>query len=100
MTRRLSFVLAATLIAAVALAVSPPPPAAADALQCMAQCLRDEGKDEKEKCKLRCADVPTPNMARPGNKDCMAVYKQCKKACQKGDKACRKACKTALTNCV
>ncbi len=93
----------AALLAAIALclsavqAVPAPALASAELMQCMVDCIKSEGKDEKDTCKSRCADIPIS--ADPQNKDCMAIYKQCKKACEK-DKECRQICKDALTNCV
>jgi len=69
----------------------------ADVLQCMADCIKSEGKAEKATCKSRCADIPVST--QPENKDCMATFKQCKKTCE-GDKDCKKVCKTTLLNCV
>ncbi|MEQ8665887.1 MAG: hypothetical protein RIC16_09185 [Rhodospirillales bacterium] len=64
-------------------------------LQCMTQCIKQEGEDEYDTCKLRCANVP---MEGGQQQDCMAVFKDCKKAC--GDNnACRKECKGALMTC-
>jgi len=66
-------------------------------LQCMEKCIREEGKDEKDTCKLRCAKIPSQGAQQ---KDCMGVYKQCKKNCPSATKkACRKQCKKQLTSC-
>ena len=64
-------------------------------LQCMTQCLKHEGEDAYDTCKVRCANVPT---GVPQDHDCMGDFKQCKKACD-GNKACKKECKAALMTC-
>jgi hypothetical protein len=66
-------------------------------LQCMSDCIIQEGEDEKATCKQRCAKIMI-DMNQGQNKDCMAVYKQCKKDCD--SKACKKDCKNDLMNCV
>ena len=66
-------------------------------MQCMEQCIRNEGKDEKDTCKMRCANVGTHG---GGKRDCGQDYRACKKACPKKDKACAKVCKNTLMNCV
>jgi len=64
-------------------------------MQCMEQCIRNEGSSEKATCKSRCAG----NMSKRSKKrDCMGVYKQCKSACGKGKK-CKRACKQNLMSC-
>jgi hypothetical protein len=93
MPRRYSTILAFLFLVAATLILPSGPSNAGDAtqllaandpvIQCMAECIRTEGKDEK------------------GGGDCMAVYKQCKKDCPKATKkACRKQCKKRLTSCV
>lgn len=69
-----------------------------DALQCMADCMIKEGYDAKDICKQQCSKIQI-DMNQHQNKDCMAIYKQCKKDCD-GDNVCRKTCKTNLLNCV
>jgi hypothetical protein len=72
-----------------------------DLMKCMEQCLRYEGKDQKETCKMRCADIPSvtgPGSRQGGQHDCMGQYKACQKDCGK-DRDCQKACKTQLMNC-
>ena len=64
-------------------------------MQCMEKCIREEGKDQKDTCKSRCATIPTKGAKK---KNCMGIYKQCKKNCKK-NKTCRKACKKALNTC-
>lgn len=64
-------------------------------LQCMTQCIKQEGEDNYDTCKLRCASVP---LQTPQGHDCMGDFKQCKKACS-GNKDCRKECKAALMTC-
>jgi len=99
MTRRISIYLA--IVAAIFLVIanlySPPASASAELMQCMIDCIKSEGKDEKDTCKTKCADVPIS--ADPQNHDCMAIYKQCKAVCD-GDKSCKKVCKDGLMNCV
>ena len=96
--------LAISLFAAFVLAAAAfPAPAFAqtDIMKCMEQCLRYEGKDQKETCKLRCADIPSvtgPGSRPPGQQDCMGQYKACQRDCGK-DRECHKACKTQLMNC-
>ena len=65
-------------------------------LQCMTQCIKQEGEDEYDTCKLRCASVPLEGGGQ--QHDCMGVYKDCKKACGNNN-ACRKECKAALMTC-
>lgn len=111
MPRRYSTIPAFLFLVAASLILPSGPSNAGDAtqllaandpvMQCMAECIRTEGKDEKDACKLKCANVPTPTMNQQGGGDCMAVYKQCKKDCPKATKkACRKQCKKRLTSCV
>ena len=71
-------------------------------MQCMEKCMRHEGADTaatkttaKTTCKSRCATIPTKSAKK---KNCMGLYKQCKKNCKK-EKPCRKACKKALNTC-
>ena len=71
-------------------------------MQCMEKCMRHEGADTaatkttaKATCKSRCATIPTKGAKK---KNCMGIYKQCKKNCKK-NKTCRKACKKALNTC-
>jgi hypothetical protein len=68
-------------------------------MQCMEKCIRDEGKSEKATCKSRCANVPSAFGKQPKQRDCMAVYKGCKKNCPKRDKKCNRACKANLMQC-
>ena len=69
-------------------------------MQCMEKCVRTYGSDEKDSCKLQCS----ANMSTKGNqKDCMAIYKTCRKGCGKNKatkKACTKTCRKAKQNCV
>lgn len=71
-----------------------------DLMKCMEKCVRTNGKDEKDSCKLSC----TANMSMQGEKkDCMAIYKSCRKGCGKNKatkKACKKTCRKAKQNCV
>ena len=64
-------------------------------INCMTECIRTEGKSQKEKCKWRCA-----NVSNPSNKiqDCMAIYKGCFNTCGP-NKSCRVVCKKQLMNC-
>lgn len=101
MFRRIQKTLAITaalafLFAAIS-TVPTPVIASAEVMQCMIDCIKAEGKAEKDTCKTRCADVPIS--ANPEAHDCMAMFKQCKKVCE-SDKECKKICKTALLNCV
>ena len=90
--------------AALAVAVVAPAPAPAqqqDMMQCMERCLRYEGRDAKDTCKLRCADVPSvtgPGGRPPGERDCMARFKACGKDCGP-DRKCAAACKAELMSC-
>lgn len=101
MFRRIQKTAAALAVAVLFLGagVSAPAPAFASAelMQCMVDCIMTEGKDEKDTCKSRCADISIS--ADPENRDCMAIYKQCKKVCE-SDKECKQICKDALLNCV
>lgn len=101
MMRTTSFGLAIALFIA---GLTPPLPAHAGdtqlaqqdgLLQCMTHCIKTEGEDEYDTCKLRCANVP---LAAPQGHDCMADFKQCNKACS-NNKECRKECKGALMTC-
>jgi hypothetical protein len=70
-----------------------------DIMQCMADCIIEEGKSETATCKQRCANIKIDmNQYQP--KDCMATYKQCKRDCDNGDKNCKKVCKRSLQGCV
>ena len=73
---------------------------ASPVMQCMVKCIKQEGKTAaaKSMCKLRCADVPMPEL-NSGGRDCMAVYKKCNRTCKKNDKACRRSCKGQLMQC-
>lgn len=69
-----------------------------DLLQCMADCIVQEGKSEAQTCKQRCSKIRIDmNQSQP--RDCMATFKQCKRDCDKSDKACKKECKRDLLNC-
>ena len=74
--------------------------AAGDLMKCMEKCVRTYGKDEKDSCKLKCsADMSTKGKPR----DCMAIYRTCRKGCGKNKatkKACTKTCRKAKQNCV
>ena len=74
--------------------------AAADLMKCMEKCIRTNGKDEKESCKLSCsANMSFKNQAQ----DCMAIYKSCRKGCDKNKatkNGCKKTCRKAKQNCV
>lgn len=91
----------------------PPPAAAADIMQCMEECIRNEGGNtaaNKTTCKMRCANVPsvfghgqgTAAGGQPAPRDsgsCMSSYKDCKEVCGKKDKKCNRVCKKALMRC-
>ncbi len=104
MTRLTSVVFSVFAVAFVVAVADVPAPALAqqqDMMRCMEQCLRHEGRDQKETCKLRCADVPsvTGQGGRPpGDRDCMARFKACGKDCGR-DRKCAAACKAELMNC-
>jgi hypothetical protein len=68
-------------------------------MQCMEKCIRNEGKSEKATCKTRCAKIPSAFGKQPKQRDCMAIYKGCKKNCPKRDKKCNRACKANLMQC-
>ncbi len=68
-----------------------------DLLQCMADCIIEEGESSKGVCKQRCAKINV-DMNQSQNLDCMGTYKSCKKVC-KADKPCIQTCKDALMNC-
>ncbi|MBT3557074.1 MAG: hypothetical protein HN644_07575 [Rhodospirillales bacterium] len=70
--------------------------AAGDLLQCVTDCIMEEGEGEADTCQLRCAKIHVDVNKEP--KDCMKIYKQCKKTCD-GDKDCKKECKTELLYC-
>lgn len=99
MDRRIGLYLAIFALISLALVNLSFKPAHASAglMQCMVDCIKTEGKDEKDTCKSRCANVPIS--ADPQNHDCMAIFKQCKKVCE-SDKECKKVCKDGLMNCV
>ena len=60
-----------TLLLPTSGAFTGPGAAQADLLQCMEKCIRTNGKDEKDSCKLSCsANMSFKNQA----KDCMAIY--------------------------
>jgi|GEM_PF-4636847 len=95
------FAAAGLAVAAAGLAPTPALAQQQDIMQCMERCLRYEGRDQKETCKLRCADVPsvTGQGGRPpGERDCMARFKACGKDCGR-DRKCAAACKAELMNC-
>ena len=91
------------LAAAFALAAPAPESRAAEAgsqlagtgglVQCVTDCLMQEGRDHEETCRMRCSGE-----ARSRPVDCIGVYKACKKDCDR-DKACRKVCKKTLMRC-
>ncbi len=90
----LALLMTSTLPSAQALAASSD-----ELLQCMADCIIQEGKLEAATCKQRCAKIKIDmNQRQP--RDCMATFKQCKRDCAKGDKTCKKECKRSLQNCV
>lgn len=99
MDRRIGLYLAIFAIVSLVLVnlYQTPAHASAALMQCMVDCIKSEGKDEKDTCKSRCANVPIS--ADPQNHDCMAIFKQCKKVCE-SDKECKKVCKDGLMNCV
>jgi hypothetical protein len=66
-------------------------------MNCMAQCIKDEGSSEKATCKSRCANVDMGGSNKKA--DCGVMYKTCRKACDKKDKACKKACKAKRRDC-
>ncbi len=79
--------------------------AAADLMQCMESCIRNEGGNtaaNKETCKYRCANVPSvTGGGAPASRDsgsCMSSYKDCQEVCDK-DKKCKRVCKKALMRC-
>ena len=65
-------------------------------MQCMEQCIRSEGKAEKDTCKSRCANISSQ---APKQKDCMGTFKSCQRSCPKQDRDCHRACKNALMKC-
>ncbi|MEK9751951.1 MAG: hypothetical protein VW338_01905 [Rhodospirillaceae bacterium] len=65
-------------------------------MQCMEQCIRAEGKAEKDTCKSRCANISSQP---PKQNDCMGTFKNCQRACPKQDRNCHRACKDALMKC-
>ena len=71
-----------------------------DLMKCMELCVRTNGKDEKDSCKLKCtANMSTKSQA----KDCIGIYKACRKGCGKNKatkKACTKTCRKAKQSCV
>ncbi len=72
--------------------------AADDLMQCVSDCVLENGKSELATCKQGCAGI-NPLTQQNGNQGCMATFKQCKKDCG-SDKSCKKECKTNLLNCV
>lgn len=91
---------ALALLAAIA-ALPAPAIAERDIMHCMERCLRAEGRDARDTCKMRCADVPSatrPDVRPPGQGDCMARYKACQRHCGQ-DRACHQRCKNALMGC-
>ena len=76
-------------------------PAAADLLQCMASCIKQEGGNtaaNKETCKSRCANIPSTSRGQGAGGSCMKTHKNCQRSCG-GNKACKRACKKALMRC-
>ncbi len=103
MTRTAAYVLSALIAAsAMALATAPAPAVAQqDIMQCMERCLRTEGRDQRDTCRLRCADIPSvtgPGSRPAGEEDCMGRFKACQKECGR-NKECISVCKTQLMNC-
>ena len=88
---------------------SGPAPAAAGAhdtvMRCMENCIREEGKADKDNCKTRCAPVPSvfgrSQKGQHGSDSgsCMSGYKDCMEGCAKGNKICKRACKKTLMRC-
>ncbi len=66
------------------------------AMQCMAQCVKEEGADRKDMCKTRCSNVSI--QAKPMT-DCMQLFKSCLKTCER-DKDCKSACRQAKQTCM
>ena len=96
-----AIVVAALALAAVAFTPAPAPAQPQDIMQCMERCLRHEGRDQKETCKLRCADLPAvtgPGGRPAGDRDCMARFKACGRDCGR-DRKCAAACKAELMSC-
>ena len=74
---------------------------AANIMQCMSDCIKQEGDTATAKaiCKLRCANITLPP-ANTGNPlYCMSIFKKCTRACDKKNKVCWNDCKKALMKC-
>lgn len=100
MSRRFCFY-SLVLCFSVSLWLTTPPVHAADALQCMSDCVKHEGNSAttKSTCESRCANVAAPQLNSGKQRSCMAVYKSCNRTCEKNDKNCRRECKGGLMEC-
>ena len=72
---------------------------AADMMQCMFDCVKQEGKAAKAACKLRCANTTLPPANAANQSNCMSIFKKCKNTCDKSNKVCWKNCKETLMVC-
>ena len=75
--------------------------ASSQIMQCVANCLKFEGKNatNKNNCKLRCSNTPLPALNDNQKKDCMGLFKKCRDDCKKSDKSCNNSCKKMLMSC-
>ena len=72
---------------------------AANIMQCMIDCIKQEGETAKAICKLRCANITLPLANAGSQPDCMSIFKKCKNICDKSNKVCWQSCKEALIGC-
>ena len=77
------------------------PVKAANIMQCMRDCIKQEGDTASAKriCKLRCANITLPPAKTGSQPYCMSIFKKCTRACDKNNKICWKHCKKALMEC-
>ena len=74
---------------------------AANIMQCMSSCIKQEGDTAAAKaiCKLRCANITLPPNSAGNPPYCMSIFKKCTRACDKNNKICWKDCKKGLMGC-
>ena len=99
MTKHSNFT--AIIIFILSLFIYSAPVKATNIMQCMIDCIKQEGDTAKAKaiCKLRCANITLPP-ARSGSQPyCMSTFKNCSHACDEKNKVCWKDCKKALMEC-
>ena len=66
---------------------------------CFRNCIEQNGTDAKASCAMQCGVAGNQGQGMgQGQKDCGALFKQCRKACG-SDKACQTQCREARKQC-